>query len=102
VCVTSNTFDHRDNVGYRSAFSASKRSCPIPFPRSTSISAARAMNVAVGLVEQQEERLHAVMESKLATPDEKFQALVDLAHLAGILLHEMTEDEEIPIRDTTC
>jgi hypothetical protein len=49
--------------------------------------------VALGLVEEQEERLRAVLESSEATPDEKFAALVDLAHLAGILQHEMVEAE---------
>jgi hypothetical protein len=35
---------------------------------------------------KQEERLRAIIESKQAKPDEKFEALVDLAHLAGIVL----------------
>jgi hypothetical protein len=47
---------------------------------------------SIGLVKQQEERLRDILESKQATPDEKLEALVDLAHLAEILLHEMAED----------
>jgi len=50
--------------------------------------------VAIGLVEQQEERLRAIIESKQATPDEKFEALVDLAHLAGVVLLGAAEAEE--------
>ena len=68
----------------------------MPSPRNTSTDAARAINVAIGLVEQQEERLRDILESKQATPDEKFAALVDLAHLAGIVLHEAAEDQEGP------
>jgi len=68
----------------------------MPSPRNTSASAARATNVAIGLVEQQEVRLRDILESKQATPDEKFAALVDLAHLAGIVLHEAAEDQEGP------
>jgi hypothetical protein len=65
----------------------------MPSPRNTSISAARAINVALGLADQQEHRLCAIVESKQATPDEKFQALIDLAHLAGIVLHGAAEGE---------
>jgi predicted nucleotidyltransferase len=65
-------------------------------PRNTPDSATRAINVAVDLAEQREERLRAIIESKQSTPEEKFEALVDLAHLAGILLHEMAEAEETP------
>jgi hypothetical protein len=68
----------------------------MPSPRNTSASASRAINVAIGLVEQQEERLRAIIDSKQATPEEKFTALVDLAHLAGILLHEVAEAEAAP------
>jgi hypothetical protein len=49
--------------------------------------------VAIGLVEQREERLHAILEAKESTSEQKFQALVDLAHLAGTLLHEVAEAE---------
>jgi len=33
------------------------------------------------------------VQSKQATHDEKFQALVDLVHLAGIVLHTAAEGE---------
>ena len=52
--------------------------------------------MAIGLVEQREGRLRAILESKDATPEEKFQALVDLANLAGILLNEVAEAEDTP------
>jgi hypothetical protein len=71
-----------------------EKSCCTPLPRNTKVSGAQAINVATGLVEQQEERLRDILESRQSTPDEKFEALVDLAHLAGILLHEMSEAEE--------
>ena len=62
-------------------------------PRNTSVSAVRAINVALGLADQQEQRLRVMTESKQTTPDEKFQALVDLARLAGIVLHAAAEGE---------
>jgi hypothetical protein len=62
-------------------------------PRNTPVSAAQAINVALGLADQQQQRLCAIIESKQATPDEKFQALVDLARLAGIVLHAAAEGE---------
>jgi hypothetical protein len=62
-------------------------------PRNPSVSAARVINVTLGLADQQEQRLCAIIESKQATPDEKFQALVDLARLAGIVLHAAAEGE---------
>jgi predicted nucleotidyltransferase len=61
----------------------------MPSPRNTSVSAARLINAAVDLIEQQEERLRTIIESKQSRPDEKFAALVELARLAGILLHEV-------------
>jgi hypothetical protein len=65
----------------------------MPSPRITAVSAARAIDVALGLADQQEQRLCAIIESKQATSDEKFQALVDLARLAGIVLRAATEGE---------
>jgi hypothetical protein len=68
----------------------------MPSPRNTSVTAARAINVAISLVEKQEERLRVIIDSQQATPDEKFAALVDLARLADILLRETAEAEETP------
>jgi hypothetical protein len=63
----------------------------MPSPRNTSVCAARAIELALGLVEQREQRLRGIIESEQTTPDEKFEALIDLARLTGILLHEMAE-----------
>ena len=65
-------------------------------PSNTSVSAARVVNVAIDLVEQQKERLRGILESKQATPDEKFAAIVELARLAGIVLRDRAEAEETP------
>jgi len=65
----------------------------ISSPRNTLVYAARAIDVALDLADQQEQRLRVILESKQATPDEKFQALVDLARLAGIVLHAAVEGE---------
>lgn len=73
-----------------------ERSYPMSSPRNTSVSAARVVNVAIDPVEQQKERLRGILESKQATPDEKFAAIVDLARLAGIGLREKAEAEEPP------
>ena len=49
--------------------------------------------MAVDVAKQHEERLRAIVESKQDTPEARIQALVDLAHLAGILLHKVAEAE---------
>jgi hypothetical protein len=69
----------------------------MPSPRNTSVSAVRAIDVALGLADQQEQRLCAIIESKQATPDEQFKALVDLAHLAGIVLRAAEGEAEISV-----
>jgi ATP-dependent Zn protease len=81
---------------YKVTFIDVERSCSMPSPRNTSESAARVINIAIDLVEQREERLRAIVESKRATPDEKFAALIELARLAGIVLHEKAEAEVTP------
>lgn len=63
----------------------------MPHPRNSSFYAARAMSVALDLVDQHERRLVAILESPEATSDHKYQALVDLAYLTGILVQEMAE-----------
>jgi hypothetical protein len=65
----------------------------MPSPRNTSVSAQRAVNVALNLAEQHEQRLRAILESEQASPERKFQALVDLAYLTGILVREAAEAE---------
>jgi hypothetical protein len=63
-------------------------------PRNIELSAQRGINVALGLAEEQEQRLRVILESTQATQDEKFQALLDLALLAGISFHHSSEAEE--------
>jgi len=63
-------------------------------PRNIQVSAQRGIDVALGLAEQQEHRLRDILESKQSTPDEKFQALLDLSRLAGISLHHSTDAGE--------
>lgn len=69
------------------------RLCSMRSPRNISVSAERAVNVALRLVEEHELRLRDILESEQAAPDEKFQALVDLVHLTGILVREAAEAE---------
>jgi hypothetical protein len=68
--------------------------CFMASPRNIERSAQRGIDVALGLAEEQEQRLRAILESKQSTPDEKFQALLDLARLAGISFHHSAEAEE--------
>jgi hypothetical protein len=65
----------------------------MPSPRNISISAERAVNAALRLVDEHEQRLRAILESEQAPADQKFQALVDLAFLTGILVREAAEAE---------
>ena len=81
---------------YRKAHSASNGRAIMLSPRNTSVCAACAIDVALGLVEQPEERLRSVIESKQSTPEERFTALVDLARLSEILLREIAEAAETP------
>ena len=62
-------------------------------PRNIAVSAERAINVALRLVEEHEYRLHTILESEKTTPEEKFQALKDLAHLTGIVVRHAAETE---------
>ena len=65
----------------------------MPSPRNLSISAERAVKIALRLVDQYEMRLRTVIESEQTSPEEKFQALIDLAHLTGILVREAADAE---------
>jgi hypothetical protein len=40
---------------------------------------------------EEELRLCAIVDSDTATPDEKYQALVDLASLTGVLVHGIAD-----------
>lgn len=69
-----------------------------PRRSSASFYAARAVNVALDLVNQHERRLVAILESPETTPERRHQALVDLACLTGILVRELAESEAAAFR----
>jgi hypothetical protein len=51
----------------------------------------RAENLSREAARAEERRLCAIVESDTATPDEKYQALVDLASLTGVLIHGLAD-----------
>jgi hypothetical protein len=57
-------------------------------------SAIRALDAAVGFVNEREQQLCQIIESSQSSPEEKYQALVDLAYMTAILVREMTETSE--------
>jgi hypothetical protein len=57
-------------------------------------SAIRALDAAVGLVNEREQQLCEIIESSQSSPEEKYQALVDLAYMTAILVREMTDTSE--------
>ena len=65
----------------------------MPSPRNTSLSAERTINVALDLLDQHKQRLCAVIESEQSTPEEKYEALVSLAYMTGILMREAALSE---------
>jgi DNA repair photolyase len=52
----------------------------------TSIDAARTIDAALALAQEEERKLCAVIESDLSTPEQRFEALVDLAELSRKLV----------------
>jgi hypothetical protein len=62
-------------------------------PRNTLASAERAIHAALNLCDQQKQHLCAIVESEQSTPDEKYEALVSLAYLTGILVSQAAEEE---------
>jgi len=55
---------------------------------------ARALDAALRLGDEREQELCWIIESSQSSPDEKYQALLDLAYMTGILAREMTETSE--------
>jgi len=53
--------------------------------------AVRAIDIAISLVEREELRLRAVIESDKASADERFRALQDLAYLSEIVVRELAD-----------
>jgi len=60
----------------------------MPSPRNTTLSAERLIQVSLDLLDQRKEQLCSIMESEQTTPDEKYEALVSLAYMTGILVRE--------------
>jgi hypothetical protein len=58
----------------------------MPSPRNTYLSAERIIQVALDLLDERKEHLCSIVESEQTTPDEKYQALVNLAYMTGILV----------------
>jgi hypothetical protein len=55
---------------------------------------ARAFDAALRLVDEREQELCLIIESSESSPDEKYQALLDLAYMTGTMAREMTETSE--------
>jgi hypothetical protein len=65
----------------------------MPSPRNTSVLAERTIHFALDLLDERKEHLCSVVESQQTTPDEKYQALVNLAHMTWVLVREAAEAE---------
>ena len=61
-------------------------------PRNTSLSGQRAVNAALALLDQHKQRLTEIIESEGTTEDEKYDALIVLAHMTGVLTNTATEE----------
>lgn len=57
-------------------------------PRNTTISGQRTIDAALALLDQHKLRLTEIIESEATTEDEKYDALVMLAYMTGILTRE--------------
>jgi hypothetical protein len=51
----------------------------------------QADNISREAARAEERRLCAIVESDTATPDEKYQALVDLASLTGVFVRNLAD-----------
>ena len=58
---------------------------PMYSPRNSSIVAERIIHAALDLIDEQQEKLLAIVESERSTTEEKYDALVNLAHMTGVL-----------------
>ena len=54
-------------------------------PRNTSIRAVRTIHAALDLLDQRKNALCALAESEQVTSEEKYEALVALAYMTGVL-----------------
>lgn len=63
----------------------------IPYMRLSSDIALRAVEASVAAVYAEEDRLCAIVDSQNATPDQKYEALVELARISGILTGKLAD-----------
>ena len=63
----------------------------MPIPRSSVIS---TLDAAVGLVDGREQQLCQIIECSQSSPEEKYQALINLAYMNAILVGETAETSE--------
>jgi hypothetical protein len=63
----------------------------MPSPRNSSLLAHRIIHLALDLLDERKERLCSIVGSEQTSPDEKFEALVSLACMTGILVREASD-----------
>lgn len=71
------------------------RRYPMPSPCG-SIVTQRIIQAALDLIDMQKSELCAVVESEQATPCEKYEALLRLAHITGVLTNAAAERAGMP------
>jgi diguanylate cyclase (GGDEF)-like protein/PAS domain S-box-containing protein len=54
-------------------------------------SAVRAVDIAMGYVQREEARLRLIIESEQKPGEDRFQALMDLAYLSGVVVRELAD-----------
>ena len=67
--------------------------CSMPSPRNASLSGEQTMHAILDALDQHKQRLLAIVESEGTTPEDKYEALMRLASLAGILTRTLGEAE---------
>ena len=68
----------------------------MPSPRNTSLSGQQAVDAALTLLDRHKHRLTEIIESEETTPDEKYDALIVLAHMTGVLTNAVAEEVGTP------
>jgi hypothetical protein len=58
----------------------------MPSPRNSSIVAGRIIHAALNLIDEQQGKLCAIVESEQTTAEEKYDALVNLAHMTSLAM----------------
>jgi hypothetical protein len=65
----------------------------MPSPRNISLSGEQTVNAILDTLDQHKERLIAIVESEQTTPEDKYEALMRLASLTGILISAANGNE---------